>query len=299
MSQPPDAPEPTATSRSNFNLPLKTTGGTQVWTDFRFRSGYRVQQNALTKHFRLLDAENVRRAWGNKEQCLAELERRVPKPDAGAAKTHVILVHGLMRTAGSMKTLEQKLIEAGNVSSVRFSYASTRGSVESHAAALREVLEDLPPNDQFQFVGHSMGNIVVRALVADLQQSGDPQGLLPRCERMVMLGPPNQGAAIARRLSKTKVFGWVTGQGAMELGPEWKKLEANLATPPFPFHIIAGDIQSPIPNPLVDGESDFVVSLEEAKLEGSETFETYPVLHSFLMDDSKIIDRVLELLSRS
>ena len=39
----------------NFNLPIKTTGGTQVWTDYAYRSGYRIQKHSLTGHFRLLD----------------------------------------------------------------------------------------------------------------------------------------------------------------------------------------------------------------------------------------------------
>ncbi|MEM6474124.1 MAG: lipase, partial [Planctomycetota bacterium] len=59
----------------------------------------------------------------------------------------------------------------------------------------------------------------------------------------------------------------------------------------------AGDVLATSVNPLVDGDGDFVVSVEEAKLEGCETFETYPVLHSFLMDDPKIVERTIELLN--
>ncbi len=114
---------------------------------------------------------------------------------------------------------------------------------------------------------------------------------------MVMLGPPNQGAAIARRLAPTKIFGWVTGKGGLELGAEWDAFEKKLAVPPFPFHIIAGDLQTPIANPLVDGEGDFVVSLEEAQLRGAKSFQTVPVLHSFLMDNADAMDTTVELLT--
>ncbi|MEM6474485.1 MAG: alpha/beta hydrolase, partial [Planctomycetota bacterium] len=271
-------------SRQNFNLPIKTGGGTQVWTDVRFRQGFRIQRNSLTGHHRLIDQNDVRRAWGTKTQCAEELDRRVPPQSEAEPQRHVVLLHGLMRTAGSMKTLESALVESGSPSVIRFAYASTRGSIPEHARALREVLERLPEQDSFSFVGHSMGNIVVRSLVAQLESDGDPKRLLPRCKRMIMLGPPNQGATIAKRLSKTKVFGWVTGKGALQLGPDWEALQTDLATPTFPFHIIAGDVLATSVNPLVDGDGDFVVSVEEAKLEGCETFETYPVLHSFLMD---------------
>jgi hypothetical protein len=116
---------------------------------------------------------------------------------------------------------------------------------------------------------------------------------------MVMLGPPNQGATIARRLGPTGVFGWITGAGGLELGPEWEKLKNNLATPAFPFAIIAGDVSAQvIQNPLTDGSGDFVVSVEEAKLEGSEWLRTVPVLHSFLMDDPKVQAWTIEFLKK-
>jgi len=281
---------------ANFNLPMVTAGGTQVWTDHRWRDGYRIQQNSLTGHWRLLDADNIRRGWGSKTQCLTALDQRCPKQGDAAPKHRIVLLHGLMRTSGSMKSLERRLAENDLPDSIRFTYASTRAAIGEHSAALRELLEDLPPDDTFSFVGHSMGNIVVRHLVGDLQRDGDPANLLPRCREMVMLGPPNQGAAIARRLAPTGLFGWITGEGGLELGAYWDKLKDHLAVPPFPFHIIAGDIQAPIQNPLVDGNGDFVVSIEEARLEGAASFQTVPVLHSFLMDNEEVIDKTVELL---
>ena len=83
----------------------------------------------------------------------------------------------------------------------------------------------------------------------------------------------------------------------MELGPKWDDFVAKLATPPFPFIIVAGDVSdNTIQNPLVDGEGDFVVSLDEARLDGSEAFHTVPVLHSFLMNDDDAIKLVRNFL---
>jgi pimeloyl-ACP methyl ester carboxylesterase len=282
----------------NFNLPFKTTDLTQIWTDHVWRDGFRIQKNALTGHWRLVDPDNYRRAWGSKRQCEESLNEKCPVATDAANQHHVVMLHGLMRTCGSMKALESKLAEKSEANSIRFSYASTRGSIADHAAALRELLEGLPSGDTFSFVGHSMGNIVVRHLIGDLQADGDPKKILPRCRSMVMLGPPNQGAMIAERLAPTKVFGWITGKGAMELGAQWEELEPNLAVPPFPFHIIAGDVETPVSNPLVDGEGDFVVALDEARLEGAASFTTVPVLHSFLMDDQTAMDKTIELLNQ-
>ncbi|NND97004.1 MAG: lipase [Pirellulaceae bacterium] len=285
---------------SRFNIPIKTTGGTQVWTDHAYRDGYRVQEHALTGHCRLLDGGNVRRAWGTKEQCLAALENYKPKPaDPAKPQQVAVLLHGLMRTSHSMKPLEVSLKEEGFDDIIRFSYASSRRSIGDHAAALRVILEDQPTNTQFTFAGHSMGNIVVRHLVGDLQRDGDPAGILPRCRCMVMLGPPNQGASISRRLAPTGLYGLLTGKGGMELGPEWAEFVKRLATPPFPFAIVAGDVSdNTIQNPLVDGDGDFVVGLDEAKLDGCAEFHTVPVLHSFLMNDPKAIELSVEFIRK-
>ena len=57
----PQVAKEETTNKSRFNIPIKTGGGTQVWTDHAYRDGYRIQENALTGHFRLLDEKNVRK----------------------------------------------------------------------------------------------------------------------------------------------------------------------------------------------------------------------------------------------
>ena len=53
-----------------------------------------------------------------------------------------------------------------------------RRSISDHARALKEVLENLPSHTELRFVGHSMGNIVVRHLIADLKKD-DPKKYCP------------------------------------------------------------------------------------------------------------------------
>lgn len=293
------------TVAQNLNVPLPTLGGTQFWTDYVHRDGYRIQKNALTGHWRLLDPGNTRRAWGSREDVDAQLEALRPQSvggESGAAPRKlpaVVLVHGLMRTDHSMKSLEERLRQEGYGHVIRFGYASTRQPLADSAAALREVLEGQPQGTEFCFVGHSMGNILVRHVLGDARRDGDPKKLLPRCHAMVMLGPPNNGAMIAKRLGSTGVFGWVAGPGALELGPNWDDVASKLDTPAFPFAIVAGNVPAKtIRNPLVEGDSDFVVCVEEARLEGAEVFREVPILHSFLMNDPDIQDWTIEFLQR-
>jgi hypothetical protein len=276
-----------------FNLQLPTAGGKQFWTDHTWRDGWRIQQNAVTGHWRLLDQGNVRRTWGSRAACEQMLDRQ-PLANGPAALHHVILLHGLFRSAASMQPLAAGLERDKKHRCVLFEYASTRASIAEHAAALREVVEGLPQTVPISFVGHSMGNIVVRHALGDWERAGN-QNLLDRVHAVVMLGPPNQGAAIARQLAKLPAYRLVAGQGGLELGPKWQQLQAKLATPRCPFGIIAGRLPDGFTNPLVGEAGDFVVSVDETKLAGGMMHEVNQV-HSLLMDDPAVQQAVATFL---
>ena len=46
------------------NIPTPTLGGEVFWNDLATYEGWRLQQNMFTHHARILDPDNVRRAWG-------------------------------------------------------------------------------------------------------------------------------------------------------------------------------------------------------------------------------------------
>ncbi|MBL6714160.1 MAG: alpha/beta hydrolase [Pirellulales bacterium] len=283
----------TADEEGLLNLRLPTFGGKQFWTDHCWRNGWRVQQNAVTSHWRLLDPNNIRYCWGSRKAC----ERMLSEQAGTLAEKpphHVVLLHGLFRSSGSMQALGELLEEQKPWRSVCFEYASTRASITEHAAAFREVIDGLPPNATLSFVGHSMGNIVVRHALGDWEAAGD-HATISRVKSVVMLGPPNNGAAIARQLSKVPPYEWIAGKGGVELGAEWEAFEAKLATPTCPFGIIAGRLPDVVYNPLVGDVGDFVVSVDETKLPGAAFLEVSQG-HSFLMDDAAVQEAVVNFI---
>lgn len=279
-----------------FNLRLPTLGGKQFWTDHCWKDGWRLQENALTGHWRVLNPSNVRYGWGTREECQAILDEHLPSP-LRAERHVVVLLHGLMRSGSSMQKMAQAVEEAGLGRAILFEYASTRRGIAEHAAAFREFLESIPGQPRIDLIAHSMGNIVVRHALADYQQQGDPRGLLERLGGLAMLGPPNQGADIAKQLGRLGLFETVTGRGGMELGPAWAALEERLAIPPCPFMIVAGDLsESWMFNPMVSGPSDLVVRVEETYLPGARDHHSVHVLHSFLMNDPEVQRLVINFL---
>ncbi|MDE5769086.1 MAG: hypothetical protein K2H82_06845 [Oscillospiraceae bacterium] len=49
-------------SLPNVNFP--TLGGHVMWNNIAVYKGWKIQQNTLTHHCRIIDSNNIRRAWG-------------------------------------------------------------------------------------------------------------------------------------------------------------------------------------------------------------------------------------------
>ena len=99
-----------------FNVKFKTLGGMQFWTDVIHFHHWRIQRNVISGHFRLIDANNIRHAWGNFAHCEQKLrtvaiEKNMP-PMRG---TVVIMLHGLGRTRASLKSMGQLIHEKSRV----------------------------------------------------------------------------------------------------------------------------------------------------------------------------------------
>ena len=107
----------------------------------------------------------------------------------------VILLHGLAANRLVMGRLASFLRSDGyDVSN--WGYRSTSGSIDAHARAFQRRFSELLYGETARpvhIVAHSMGGIVARRVV----NNRPPDKL----QRMVMLGPPNCGSHVARRLA--------------------------------------------------------------------------------------------------
>lgn len=57
------------------NMEVSTLGGKKWWNTIAAVGEWRVQQHKITRHCRILDPQNIRKAWGNKEAMLEKLKR--------------------------------------------------------------------------------------------------------------------------------------------------------------------------------------------------------------------------------
>ena len=57
------------------NIEMKTMGGLVWWEDLVNVEGWRVQRNKLFGNCRILDPNNVRKAWGGEEVIVGAFQR--------------------------------------------------------------------------------------------------------------------------------------------------------------------------------------------------------------------------------
>ena len=66
------------------NIPTPTMGGKVFWTTLTEYNGWKLQQNQITKHARILDDRDVRIAWGTVNGMIKALDRMVERANAYA-----------------------------------------------------------------------------------------------------------------------------------------------------------------------------------------------------------------------
>lgn len=276
------------------NIKTKTLGGKQFWADRRVVRGWRIQRHALTGHHRLLDARNRRAAWGTWEDCLTRFDELRAEQDIAPVTGRVVIVlHGLFRTRSSMASLAKYLKDEGGYEVINVGYPTTRATLDWHAQHLADVIDGVPHASEINFVGHSLGNLVVRHYLGDQRRARRPVD--PRIHRMVMLGPPNNGAEIAEKLVPLDITRQITGPSAQQLARSWDELAVRLATPECEFGILAGGGGS---NPLVAGSDDWVVTVESTRLAGAQDFRELPVMHTTMMNQQIVQELTLRFLQQ-
>ena len=276
-----------------MNLPVRTGGGMQFWTDLQNVSGWRIQQNSETGHCRLIDPKLVRRAWGNLAHCQQSLQQRIQTGKVVQPSGQVvILLHGLVRTSNSMNVMEKHLQGQG-FTTVNFGYASSRKPVSEHAVALKSVIDGSREIRLLisTLVAHSLGNIVIRRYLHDTTNGQTGLNGDSRIRRIVMLGPPNQGSKVARTFKNNNLFRACAGKCGDQLAGDWGQMSAQLATPSGEFGIIAGGQENEAySNFLLKGKDDYTVSVEETKLPGASDFMVRPLLHGTMMNQPVVLE---------
>lgn len=272
--------------RWTHEMPLPTLGGRFFWGDEMVSGGWRIQSHVTSGAFRLLSPAKLRFAEGSFEDCLEALREHVPKPYGTRL---VLLLHGLGRSWASMEPVARALEHEG-IEAESLTYPSTRAGVEDHAARLIRILHRLENVREVDFVTHSLGGIVVRRAL-NLRHEW-PNHVTPR--RIVMLAPPYNGAAMARLFQNVPPVRAMLGLSLDDLARD----EADADVPEdIRLLIIAGgrgDTRGL--NPLIEGDDDGTVAVNETRPQRPHDFLRIFAQHSLIMRHKEAIAATLRYL---
>lgn len=272
------------------NLRLPTLGGKQLWADEFVYAGYRIQENEVSSHHRLLAPDDTRLAWGTWEACHEAFQRLKKARNIRRPSRHlVLLLHGVFRSKDSWGPMTRALRRAG-YDAQPVNYPSTRRSLEQHAEQIERILDRAEDVDRVSFVCHSMGGIVTRMLLG--RQSAWRDRITPN--RLVMIGTPNRGAEIAEAFKNLPMFKATAGPSVDQLRPE--RIDA-IPIPDIPFGTIAGSSGRPRGyNPLLPGDDDMTVTVESTRLPGAEDELVVQAVHTFVMVKPEVVAATLRYL---
>jgi pimeloyl-ACP methyl ester carboxylesterase len=196
-----------------------------------------------------------------------------------AASGTVLLLHGFAGLPIMNRPLSRMLRSAG--------FETRELGYDSWGKSLPEVCDRLVPRiariaasseGPLHFVGHSMGGLVIRALL--------------RCDRpanlghVVMIGTPNAGSEVADFIDEWPLLRPILGKAAPALVTRRAgSMDAMLGSVDYSLGIIAGDRQIPVAglSRLIPGPNDGKVSVASTQIAEAADHITLPYSHTLLL----------------
>lgn len=196
----------------------------------------------------------------------------------------VVLLHGLGRSRLSLLWLQLRLRRVG-YRTLNFGYSPVWTSLDGISQNLIHYVQERVRTPVYHFLGHSLGNIIVR--------NGFKWGYPPGLRRVVMLAPPNQLPLLARRLRGNWVYRLLAGDSGQKLASEG--FYRSLPIPTVEFGVIAANCGLS----FYFGEpNDGILTVESTKLEGMKDWILVPHTHTFLMNGRDTFEYTVRFLQK-
>ncbi len=198
-------------------------------------------------------------------------------------KQHVILLHGIWMRGITLMPLARRLRTAGYTVET-IDYASVFRGIRPVVAKVREQMRSHDAT-AVHLVGHSLGSLVALEAVRD--QIDLPQG------RIVCVGPPLRGSAVAQRLASLPGGRLLLGHSAdpllqgIEAWTDPREVGVLAGRMPYGIGITIGPLTAP---------HDGTVSVSETQLPGIADHRIVAASHNGLLFSSEVSDLTIGFL---
>ncbi|PLX09404.1 MAG: hypothetical protein C0596_02360 [Marinilabiliales bacterium] len=208
------------------------------------------------------------------------------------ARHKVYILHGWGNPKSIMHKVEKKVKKAG-FEHENYAYPGLMVDLDSLGYLLYQDVKN-EAFDSVSFVTHSMGGLVFRSMLKFSGMDAD----LPFIYRVVMIAPPNQGAAIADLFDPEKKLNKF-------LGPNVQRMQTDsgsfVNTIPYPYNIEIGIIigcrgKDIGYNVFIEGDNDGLVKPEHTLLGNEQDTIVFKLDHLALIRRRKPRKEVVEFL---
>lgn len=201
----------------------------------------------------------------------------------------VVLLHGLWRGWHSMQPMARALRREG-FSTLNLPYPSTRLPIPRLVELVRSQVEKIAGDLPVHFVTHSLGGIIVRALMADAPPWTPG--------RLVMLAPPSSGSEIVDWSQHHPAIRLFLGPAGRALGSDGfpEQLPDLTSYPEAAAVIMGGRSSIPFFRHLLDAENDGIVSVARGQIQGLRDFAVVDADHTFIQMHPEAIRLAIHFL---
>ena len=200
---------------------------------------------------------------------------------------HAILVHGMGRTPLSQLLLAKRQRRHGFVVHL-FGY-STLQSFNTSVARLALRVRALDTRTPFVLVGHSLGCVLIRAVLPKLEPI--------RPIACFFLAPPSKVTKAARFFAKNSLYRLLTRDSGQFLADE--AFMDSLPKPAVPVRVYAGTAGCKGRfSPFKEEDNDGILAISETPLNLGDEVVRVPAIHTFIMN-SAIVSRDIAAITAS
>lgn len=197
-------------------------------------------------------------------------------PENQVLRGGVILFHGVLNPRYAIWPLQRRFRQAGfQVLNCRYQSwgKSIDQIVEVVAPKCQRFQEQLPVDAPLYIVGHSLGAIICRKLLQEIE--------LPQLKRVVMLTPPNRGSHVADRLAKS--VRWLV--------PSLEELSENSES-----YVNRLPKELPVEFGVIAADPDYVIHPECTHLESESDYTVEAGPHSAIIFRKPVFEQSLYFL---
>jgi len=194
-----------------------------------------------------------------------------------------ILIHGMGRTPAGMLLLAARL-RASGLRPILFGYSATLERWDGCVTRLENFIEKRAVADRFIVVGHSLGTVLIRAVLPKLTR---------KPVACFFLAPPSQACLAARKFARRRFYRLFTGEMGQLLAS--RQFMDSLPLPDVPTKIYAGT-GGPVGlfSPFGKEPNDGVLTVKETMLP-SVSVQTVPSLHTFIMNSKTVAQDIVKI----